>query len=127
MNNLAQIDIGPPGGFRGKGPLGLEGVLELFTGSTALLTFNRVIASTVGIITIIAIIWFIIQFFIGAIGILTSGGDKTKLGEAKAKITTGLIGLVIIIAGVFIIDLIGSLIGLDILQGAFLLLDIVPE
>lgn len=78
--------------------------------------FNKFISSTIGLLTVIAGIWFIFQFIIGAIGILTSGGDKASLASAKSKITYGIIGLVIVIVSIFIIDLIGRLLGLDILN-----------
>lgn len=126
MKYLAQIEIGPPGGFRGIGPLGLEGIIEERTGFTAIEIFNKVISGTVALLTIIAAIWFIFIFISGAISIITSGGDKTKLTQAKDKLTTGIIGLVVVIAGVFIIDFIGSLLGFNILRGARLIPEISP-
>lgn len=113
---LAQIPLAPEGGFRGKGPLGLEGK----SAAQGPLIFNKFISSAIGLMTLIAFIWFIFQFFIGAIGILSSGGDKAKLTEARSKITTGLIGMVVVVAGIFIIDLFGKLMGLEILRGALL-------
>jgi hypothetical protein len=62
--------------------------------------------------TVIASIWFTFNLIIGAIGIMTSGGDKGKLESSRSRITSGLIGLVIVIAAVFIVQLVGSLIGL---------------
>ena len=44
---------------------------------------------------------------------MTAGGDKQKLETARSKITTAMIGLVIVIAAVFIIDFVGSLFGID--------------
>jgi hypothetical protein len=63
--------------------------------------------------TIIAAIWFTFNLITGAISIITSGGDKVKVTEARSRITMGLVGLVIIIAAMFIIELIGTLIGFD--------------
>jgi hypothetical protein len=65
--------------------------------------------------TIIAAIWFTFTFIIGAIGIIASGGDKTALEGARKKIASGLIGLVIVVAAIFIIELIGWLIGFDLI------------
>src|SRR3972149_6541926 len=61
---------------------------------------------------IIAIIWFVFKFVSGAIGIISSGGDKASLETAKKNITTGVIGLVVVVAALFIVDLIGNLIGI---------------
>ena len=114
MKNLqAQIPVYPPGEkLEGEGPLGLEGKLS----SEGILIFQKIISSAIGVITIIATIWFIVQFITGAVGIISSGGDKAKYEEARSKITNGLIGLVVTIAGIFIIDLFGNLIGIDVLN-----------
>lgn len=116
MRNLlaGTLDLTPSGGFKGLGPLGLEGS----DASDSLKIFNKVISSAVGLMTIIAGLWFIFILLGGAIGIISAGGDKAKLEEAKAKMTSGLIGIVVTVAAVFLVDLIGKLIGLDILGGA---------
>jgi hypothetical protein len=106
-NMLAQIDIAPEGGFRGIG----EGPLANPEG-TGISTFSKFISSVVGLMTIIAIIWFVFTFFIGALGIITAGGDKQALESARKKIINGIIGLVVTIAAVFVVSLIGTLIGI---------------
>ena len=111
----ADIKLAPAGGFKGFGKLGLED-----GGATnADLVFTQFISSAIGVMTIIAFIWFIFVFFIGAIGIISSGGDKQALETAKKKITSGIIGVVVVIAAIFVIKLIGFLIGVpDILNFA---------
>jgi len=53
----------------------------------------------------------------GAVSIITSGGDKNALESAKKKITSGLIGLMITIFAIFLVRFIGYIIGLpDILS-----------
>jgi hypothetical protein len=109
MKNLiaADIPLTPPEGFtgakNGAGLLAPGGGIE---------TFSKFVSSAIGLMTIIAIIWFVFTFFIGAIGIISSGGDKQALESARKKITTGGIGLVVTIAAIFIIKLIGYLIGI---------------
>jgi hypothetical protein len=118
MDKLAGgIPLAPEGGFRGSGPLGLEDR----PASQASYIFNRAISTIVGVMTVVALIWFTFQFIIGAIGIITSGGDKAALESAKKKLTTGIVGVVIVVVAVFLIDLIGDIIGVDILEGANLL------
>ncbi|MEK7525946.1 MAG: hypothetical protein AAB546_00505 [Patescibacteria group bacterium] len=117
---LAQtsIPLAPEGGFRGFGPLGLEGEEASTSGSV----FTKVLSTTIGVMTVIAIIWFVIQFFLGAIAIIFSGGDKGKLTEARQKMTTGIIGLVVVIAAIFLIDLVGSILGIeDVLNITFMI------
>lgn len=115
MKNLAEdIQIAPDGGFRGFGKLGLQGDS---LASNAPLTFSQFISSTIGVITIIAIIWFIFILFTGAISYMSAGGDKTAIESAKKRIVNGLTGLVVVIVGIFIIRLVGYLLGIpDILN-----------
>ena len=110
INYLAQIQIAPEGGFKGFGALGLE---QNQNGVTVFATF---ISSAIGLITLIAIIWFVFIFLTGAVGIITSGGDKTPMNRL-GKISSGIIGLVITVFGILIVRLIGNIIGLgDILN-----------
>lgn len=121
MKNLiaqSPVDLGPP--FRGIGPLGLEG------GEDAPTVFASFISTVIGFLTIVAIIYFVVTLFSGALGIITSGGDKGRLESARSRITSGLIGLVVVIAAIFIIDLIGSLFGLPILNIVELINRITP-
>lgn len=104
MKYLAQGEVNL-GTFKGFGNLGNP------TGS-GIDTFSKFISSVVGLMTIVAIIWFVFVFFTGAIGIITAGGDKQALEGARKKIYTGIIGIVVVIAAMFIIKLIGFLIGI---------------
>jgi hypothetical protein len=104
------IQIAPSGGFKGFGPLGEN------QGASSINTLTSIISTAVGVMTIVAIIWFIFTFITGAIGIIGSGGDKQALESARKKITTGLIGLVVVIAALFILDLIGTLFGIKFLD-----------
>ena len=110
--------IGPP--FEGYGPLGLEG------GGDAPTIFASFISTIVGFLTIISFIYFVVSLFSGALGIITSGGDKGRLESARSRITSGLVGLVVVIAAIFIIDLIGSLFGIPILNIVELINRITP-
>lgn len=94
------------GNFSGFGNLGNP------NGSSGIEIFSKFISSTVGLMTIVAIIWFVFVFFTGAIGIVSSGGDKQALEGARKKIITGITGIVVVIAAIFLIKLIGFLIGI---------------
>lgn len=115
MNNLisekllAQVNIAPPGGYKGVG----NGALANPGGFAAepITLFAKVISSAIGLISLIAIIWFVFIFILGAVGIMSAGGDKQALETAKKKITTGLVGLVVVIIGFFVLDFIGYLLG----------------
>lgn len=109
------------GRFEGFGPLG-ETWRYVFRQGEAISLFNRVISIIIGVMTIAAGLWFIFQFMIGAFGWLTAGGDKAAVENAQKRITNAMIGLVIVVAAVFLIDLLGGLLGLEILNpGKFIL------
>jgi hypothetical protein len=108
---IAQKEIFKSEPFKGIGPLGLENK----SSGDAPQIFNKFISGTIGLMTIIAAIWFIFVFITGAVGIISSGGDKAALETARKKITSGLIGLVVVVAAVFTIELIGWLIGFDLI------------
>jgi len=102
MKNLAQLDFGE---LRGFGPLGNpEG--------SGISAFSKFISTTIGLMTIIAIIWFTFVLITGAIGMMGAGGDKQQMESARKRITSGLIGLVVVIAAIFILDLVGTLFGI---------------
>jgi amino acid transporter len=111
MNLIAQVtpvNLFEGNGLFGIGPLGLEGK-DPTEAPTLFATF---ISSAIGIITLIGIIWFVFIFIMGAVGIITSGGDKNSLESAKKKISSGLIGLVVMLFAMLIIGFAGSIFGL---------------
>jgi hypothetical protein len=101
--------------LEGIGPLGNTTNLLSESGQGAFNLFFKVLSAIVGIMTIVAAIWFVFQFFIGAIQIMASSGDKTKMQEASGRITQAVIGIVIVISAIFLVSLIGNLMGLKIL------------
>lgn len=116
MNDyLAQsgAPIGEP--LRGIGPLGLDGAVEA---GGAPVVFNKFVSTTIGVMTIIAAVWFIFLFISGAIAVLASGGDKGKVEAARTRLAYGVIGIGIVVAAIFIIQILGRILGLDILNPA---------
>jgi len=108
MNKLAQINLyDDSGGYTGFGPLGLS------QGEEGVSVFTKFLSSAIGLITVIAIIWFIFILITGAIGFMTAGGDKATVENSRKKIFNGLVGLVIVIAGLFILDFFGNIIGIS--------------
>ena len=112
MNNhlAASFSFGPGnGGF--KGPAG--GVFDTANPAT---NFENLISTVIGVMTVVAGIWFIFILFIGAIGWMTAGGDKGAVETARKRIANGLTGLVIVVIGIFITSLVGQLLGFEILD-----------
>ena len=100
----AGTPLGPIGGSEGLGPWG-KGVSIPGT------TIVTAISAIIGFLTLVAAIWFLFQFVIGGISWITAGGDKTKLTEAREKLTNAFIGLIIVVAGWAILSLAGIFFG----------------
>ena len=107
MNHLAQSQTNI-GDLRGLGPLGLESN----TPGQAPAIFNQIISVTVGLMTVVAALWFIFLVISGGYTWMTAGGDKGAIENARDKIFHGVIGLVIVIVAVFLADLVGRLLGI---------------
>lgn len=100
------IDFGQ---LKGVGPLGSPT-------DTGITNFQTVISSAIGVMTIVAFIWFVFVFITGAIGIISSGGDKTALESASKRITNGIIGVVVVIAAIAVVSLLGTIFGIEFLN-----------
>lgn len=59
---------------------------------------------------------FILYFLWGGLQWIMAGGDKSKIEEARGKITQGLIGLAILAASFVIIKFLQSAIGIELLN-----------
>jgi len=103
-NQIAQVghNIGEP--LNGQGFLG--------TTTGAVDNLVRILTVVVGLMTIIAGIWFIFLLIIGGISWIASGGDKGKLASARSQMLSGAIGLTIVVAALFLAQVVGGLIGL---------------
>jgi len=109
LNKIAQINVGE---LKGLGELGENATTD--PGGR----LNTIISNIVTILTIIGAIWFIFIFVSGALAWIGSGGDKNALEAAKKRMVNGVIGIVVIVASLFIIEIFGNVIGIEILNPA---------
>jgi hypothetical protein len=84
-----------------------------FTPASAMAKLTGAISAIIGLLTIVAAFWFFITFITGGISWITAGGDKTKLTQARDKLTNAFIGLVIVVAGWGVLALAGDFFGWD--------------
>ena len=75
-----------------------------------------VISMALGAMTIFAGIWFLFQAIIAGYNFMSAGGDKTRIENARQKLTNSLIGIAIVVAGYGILALIGSFLGIEFLN-----------
>jgi hypothetical protein len=89
---------------------------ESLTPSGVTDSLETYISDIIGIITILATLFFIINTFLAIFSWITAGGDSGKISKAKDKFVWSTIGLVIIVAAYAIVGLIGTLVGIPILN-----------
>ena len=116
MTNLSQnlLAQNPSGlGSIGSGP-GF-GPLNVFnTDESPFVALSSVISTIIGFITVVAGLYFLFQFIIGALNYISASGDKTKLQGAQDRISNAIVGLILVVAAYAIVGVVGSVLGIDI-------------
>lgn len=107
------LSLGRIGEGEGFGPFS---GLDLGDVSGAASAFASIISKIIGVMTVVAGIWFFFILLIGAFGFLSAGGDPEKIKSASQRIGNGLTGLIVIVLAYAFISLIGRMLGLDILN-----------
>ncbi len=92
--------------FRGIGRIGLDEEVD----PGGILT--DVVSNLIGIMTVFGLLWFTIQIIVAGYGFISAGGDNQKIKDAQQKIQNNFIGAIIMIAAVFLLSLVGELIGI---------------
>jgi hypothetical protein len=93
----------------------------------ALTNLETIISNVIGLMTVLAGLFFLFQFLSAALSWVTSGGEKGKLESARTQMLNATIGLVLVVASYAIIGLIGRVVGIDILQPAAQLQKVIPS
>lgn len=105
---LAQTNLGT---LKGLGSLG-----EIGDRNDAFVKFTSTFSTGIGVLTISAGIWFIIQIFAGTFQWLASGGEKQALQNAQKRISNAIIGLFVVVFSYALISIVGLIFGIDILS-----------
>jgi len=125
MSLLAATELGNDA-LEGLGEIG-TGVAGLpLAGATkagAFGMFRSVLSLAIGVITVVGFIWFFFLIVTAAITWMSSGGEKNKIQDAQKRITNGIIGIVLLISATFLIKVLETILGIEILKGVW---DILP-
>jgi len=76
----------------------------------------NIISKGIGLLTIIAGIWFLFQTIIAGYNYMSAAGDKARIENASRKLTNSLIGLAIVVAAYALLSLIGKFLGVSFLN-----------
>jgi len=90
-----------PGGQTVQAPAGIP--------SGGITVVGKVIANSITILLIVAVVITLFGLIWGGIQWISSGGDKAKLGAARARITYSLIGLLVALFSFLIVGAVGYL------------------
>ncbi|GMR03396.1 MAG: hypothetical protein BMS9Abin21_235 [Thermodesulfovibrionia bacterium] len=108
MIKLAEnIPLYPTEGFTSPGTLGEN------PGANPGYGLAQVISIIIGVLTVVAAIWFLIKLISGGIAIISSGGDKGKLANARGDITYGLVGILIVVTATIFVSFVLELLGIE--------------
>lgn len=78
--------------------------------------FGIIINNIFTIVFIIAALAVLFMLILGAFQWITSGGDKEAVGKARSRITHALIGLAVLALAFFIIQIVGSILGVPVVE-----------
>lgn len=85
---------------------------------------NNVLSGVIGFLTVVAALWFAIQFIIAGFNWINAGGDKNNAAAAWQKITNAVVGLLVVVLAWVIMALLGQMLGLSILNPGSLIKDL---
>ena len=70
------------------------------------------ISNIIGIMTIVAVIYFIIQIILAGYSFISAHGDKNKIEAARSRLTNGILGITIVVVALGIGAFIATLLGI---------------
>lgn len=74
---------------------------------------ENIISQIIGVLTIIAVVYFAIQIIMAGYAYLTTDGDEKKMESARKRLTEGVLGLVIVVVAVGLGSLLATLAGIN--------------
>ncbi len=120
LNSIAAVDPGT-GGAGGGDTTGItnpalgETLQNIFKGEGGIGFFQRLFPSLITLLLIIGSVAFFFMLLLGAIGWITSAGDKAAVESARGRITSAIAGLFIMFAIFAIVLVVEQFFGTNIL------------
>ena len=98
----------------------------LSTGEAVGSKLNSMVSNLLGLITILAGLFFVLQFALGAMKWIQASGDQQKVQAAQKQLTNAALGLIIVVVAYFLIGILGVVLGFDILNPGEVLQGLTP-
>jgi hypothetical protein len=77
---------------------------------------EAILSTIIGFLTILAGLYFMVNFIIGGLGWASAGGEMKKVEDARMRMTNAAVGLIIVVASLSIFYIVGTVLGIDILN-----------
>ena len=74
-------------------------------------TLQKIISNGIGLLTLIAILFFVFHIIIAGYSFISSQGDEKKMIEARSRITNGILGLTLVVVALGVGSLLATLLG----------------
>ena len=100
-NNLIAVNLKSEIGFKVNETS--NGVLEL----------DEIISMVIGVLTLVAFIYFVIQVILAGYAFISGQGDEKKIESARKRLTDGILGITIVVVAFGITALLAKLMGID--------------
>ncbi len=81
-------------------------------GGNGTAALEKIIGQVFGVLTIFAVIWFVIQIILAGYSYISSQGDEKNMASARSRLTNGVLGLTIVVVAVGLGSLIATLAGI---------------
>ncbi len=120
MKHLA-AGMGTIGG-EGLGPFGQPSAAGSAANNYGLNNILTIVSSVIGMLTIVASIWFLFMILFAGYEWTSAGGDTKKIATARDRIVHAFIGLVIVVGAWSLTAVVGQFFGFNTLvdPGAFI-------
>lgn len=130
MNRLLASNGTPLGDkpLRGPGTIGdaVNDVVEGGGAGTEVVdVFSQQFSNIIGLITVIAGIFFIVNFLIAGFDWIQSSGDSGKVEKARQRMVNSALGLLVLVISFGIIGVIGGVFGIELLNPGAAFLEII--
>lgn len=73
---------------------------------------EKIISQMIGLLTIIAVLFFVFQIILAGYAFISSDGDREKIQASRKRLTEGILGLTIVIVAVGLGSLLATLAGI---------------
>lgn len=86
--------------------------IQVTDSDSAATQLEGILSSVLGFLTIVAVIFFLVQIILAGYGFISGQGDEKKIAMSRKKLTDGILGLTIVVVAFGLTAFISSLLGL---------------